>query len=469
MLVAILLITVVVLPLTFILISTQHGASTYHLRAEAADLGTKALETAQYQTANGISPTSGVTTTTEYSGADKFTLAVDFELVTGTGAASSLCSVPTGTTSSHIWSVEATVSWRQGQVVERTLVSPSYADLADIDAGEIAVPVYNADDATLETATPIYISVQGSCESGSCGTIPSNEDLSESANTGSSGCAVFPNLYAGTGVSYAITASSSTSSNPGFVDPNELSDNATSPGVAVRTDVSVQANQVTILTNPFILAKGATATVQFQTTSFSGGSSSVAPAAYLPISVESSTLECSAIGQGTCVLGNGTSTGGFSSVSPYSTALLFPGPSTTPDYSAWAGDQADSSPGSGFYPSDVATSFTATSGVPLNLTLPVYPLSLTLTVKSDAGTLTSLTATDAPSGDTVTLNSPSGGTSATGMPLGQFELSAVTTGTSSTVSPAYVWVLPTGVCSSTTVMTQPCASPSVSSVAVTVG
>ena len=40
---------------------------------------------------------------------------------------------------------------QQGHVVATTLVSPALADLADNNAAEIAVPVYNSDDATLET------------------------------------------------------------------------------------------------------------------------------------------------------------------------------------------------------------------------------------------------------------------------------------------------------------------------------
>lgn len=478
-LVAVLLLTLIGLPITFILISTQKSSNTFHLRAEATDLATQALETAQYETANGVNPTSGTTTSTQYSGGDAFTVSVDFELVAGTGASSSLCATPSGTTSSRIWSVKATTAWLGGKVVETTLVSPSYADLADLNAAEIAVPVYNADDSTFETTTPINISVQGSCASGSCGTIPSNESLSESANTGSTGCAVFPDLYAGAGVTYTITASS----NPGYVDPNELSDNPTAPGDPTRTGVSVQPNTVTVLSDPFILAQGALTTVEFQTCNFvtsdttsvtCTADASVSPAPDLPISVQSPTLLCSALAAETCVLGNGTATGGFSSTLPFQTALLFPGPATTPNYSAWAGDQADAEPSyDGDYGADVATSFTASSGAAVTVTLPVYPLSLTVTkVNSDAGTLSAFTAADVGGG--ATLSWPASGSSAVGLPLGQFEIGAVVSGTNSTVSsggssPVYVWILPTGVCESSTPLTSPCSSPSTSAISVTVG
>ncbi|MGH9172200.1 MAG: type IV pilus modification PilV family protein [Acidimicrobiales bacterium] len=461
--VAIALLALIFVPISYILISTQSAANDYHLRAEAVDLGTQALETAEYQTASNVSPTPGTTTTTEYSGSDPFTVAVEYSLVTGGGAASSLCTAATGTTASRIWLVTATVSWghgpEKGRVVQSTIISPTYTDLADVDSAELAIPVYNADDATLETTTEIHIDVSGSCAAGRCGTLPSNEYLNEQGNTGSTGCAVFANLYAGDGVTYTVTAVG----NSGFVDPNELSDATTAPGVPTRTGVSVQANTVSVLSDPFILAEGATTTVTFATQG-----STDSPAADIPISVQSSTLLCTALSVDTCVLGNGSTS--FTS-SPPETALLFPGPAVTPNYSMWAGDQIDSEPNEYGL---VATSLTATSGALVSVTVPVYPLNLTVTENADAGTGIVLTATDSGGGDTITLNSVTSGASDTGLPLGQYLLQATNnTDTSETVSsggktPAYVWVLPTGVCESNVVASTPCASPK-TSIAVTIG
>jgi hypothetical protein len=198
--------------------------------------------------------------------------------------------------------------------------------------------------------------------------------------------------------------------------------------------------------------------------------SSVAPAAEVPISVESPTLLCSTLAAEICVLPNLASESGLSSTTPQ-TALLFPGPSTAPNYSAWAGDQADSEPfyvdGSGTtdYPGDVATSFTAGSASSLSITLPVYPLSLSVT-----GSPTTLTATDAAGGDTITLQPVVSGKSATGLPLGQFALSATTASGAASVSPAYVWITPTGQCSSSQLMLTPSnGTCSTSPIAVTVG
>ena len=199
------LLALIIAPITRLVVTTEGASNNMHLRAEAADLATQALETAQYQTANGVSPTAGVTSSTQYSGGDPFTVKLDWELAVGTGA-SSVCIASPGQPSSRIWTVKATVSWgraggQKGSVALTTLVSPALADLADTNAAEIAVPIYNADDSTLETTVPISISVVGSCSPSSVctgETVPGNEKTTESANTGSTGCAVFTNLFAGT-------------------------------------------------------------------------------------------------------------------------------------------------------------------------------------------------------------------------------------------------------------------------------
>lgn len=199
------------------------------------------------------------------------------------------------------------------------------------------------------------------------------------------------------------------------------------------------------------------------------------PAPYLPVSVRSSSLVgCTELGQltYTCVIGDGKTY--FSSSTPQN-AVLWPGPPVTglsPNYQAWVGDEADSIPDDGDYGTATPTSFQALSGTVTSVTLPVYPLVLGVTVKSDAGTLTGMTASDAGGGDTLTLNgtfpskTPTG--VATGLPLGQFQLAAAGNGTNEAVSPAYVWITPSGVCTSTTSMSS-CSSPSTTSIPVTVG
>ncbi|MGO8724222.1 MAG: prepilin-type N-terminal cleavage/methylation domain-containing protein [Acidimicrobiales bacterium] len=521
MVIALALLAIIIVPIVRIIAETQTGSDALHLRAEAADLATQALETAQYETSNGVNPTSGVTTSTQRSGNNSFSVALDYELVAGTSTDSSICAAPPGQLSSQIWPVKAKVSWgpgpQRGTVVETTLISPAEVDLADTNAAEIAVPVYNADDSTYETTTPITITVNGSAPSG---TVPSNETYNESENTGSTGCAVFPNLYAGGGETYTITVSPPL----GWVDPNELFYNSPT-SAQFGKPITVQPNQVTPVTNPnLILAPAATMTVNFQTVSFTpvtvpsvitvstiksvthsggfpgvspgmiisgtgiasgatvtsisgntlvmslaatasgtvtlsfSGSTLPAPAPYLPITVDSSNMQCDVPENNQCVLGNLTSTGTafFSSTSPQS-ALLF-ATATATTYSAWTGDQVDSDPGVGN-----ETSFQATSGTPVTITLPVYPLQITVT----SGAATGFTATDV---DTMTVPGTSN-TYAAGLPLGQFQLGATNLSTTKTVSPAAVWITAAGVCqysSLSAIPATPCSSPSTTGISVSV-
>ncbi len=782
--VALMLLAIVIVPVTRVVITTLNSDSYLHYKSEAADLATSALESAQYQTANGVNPIQGSTTTTQYSGRDAFSVTVGYALVAGTSTSSNLCTAGGGAIASQIWQVNATVTWGtandKGNVQETTLISPTTPDLANSNAAELAVPVFNADDATLESTVPVTLTAVASCSLGAqsaCGTPLTGTVTSQTASTNLIGCAVFPNLYAGVGEVYSITATPNTVTAAGnYVDPYEYLGTPSINGsstVILQSNIAVAANSVTIANSPnVILGAGVPTTFNFQTTAFSGsgsttttsGSSSsttttgasttsttsggstttttapslsatmislktncvascnrsvgwtaqvsviapgsgtptgtvtfspsnglqgsfgtcgtngvvtlppsgtakcaftvrsgtsggtidasysgdsnfaasdasifqtggsgvkdsylvltpstdpstagnnvtftatmsntngntptgtvaftnngtsisgcsavavttggtapctykftsagnftiaatytgggsendqaseasitqivagastttttsasttttssatttttsasttttttastttttspnaggVLPAAYLPISIRSSTLLCNTLGSGTCVLGNGTSSGGFSSVTPQS-AVLFPGPATTPDYTAWAGDQADSEPfwldssGVAVYGSTSPTSFTASATTTsATVTLPVYPLSLTVTTKSGV-TLTGLTAQDAGGGDTIALNPVSGGGSATGLPLGQFLLGAVVSsgastvtltagGTSSTnTAPVYVWILPNGVCTSSTILTTPCSSPSTSAITVQIG
>jgi hypothetical protein len=173
-------------------------------------------------------------------------------------------------------------------------------------------------------------------------------------------------------------------------------------------------------------------------------------------------------------MGNGTATGGFSYATPQ-LALLYPGPTvtgTTPNYSIWAGDQSDSIPtyqdanGDAVYPSDLPTTFQSLPSGSGTLSVPVYPLVLTVTLGSGHGTVSGLTAADAGGGDTFALNGTSG-TVSTGLPLGQFQIAA--TGTGNVSVSLYVWVFPTGVCTSSSVITTlPCTT-TTSAIPVTVG
>jgi len=490
-LVALLVLALVVLPLTEVLITTHSSANTLHRRAEAADLATQALESAQYQSAAGSPLTTGVTTSNETSGTDAFTVALDLAVLPQSGVGT-LCTAPPGATSTQVWQATATVSWGGSgasgdSVVERALISPAQADLANTNAGEIAVPVYTttlssmstttttsspgspaALPTTLETATPISVTVTGRCSLSSCAP-PSGSPLpvlTETENTGATGCAVFPNLWAATGWLYTVTVSG----NAGWVDPNELSDATTARGVPSLAPLAITPDSVTQPTGQIVLDQGAPVTVNFSDTA----NPSAKPAPFLPVTFVSPGACGSA---GLCVLGDATTAFATGSSSAQ-TALVFPFPSAGNNYTVYSGGTSDADPTASYYgTSVVATKLLASAATVASVTLPVYPLSLKVTVKSDAGSVTQLVAKDS-GGDTIVLNYTSGGTSSlTGLPLGEFTLGATTTGSNSAVSlssggQAYMWVTPTGVCASSSPITpgsSVCSSPTTSQVAVNVG
>ncbi len=489
-LVALLVLALVVLPLTVVLITTHSSANTLHRRAEAVDLATQALETAQYQAAAGSPLTTGVTTTTAMSGSDQFTVSLDLAVLPQSGVGT-LCTAPPGATSTEVWRASATVSWGASasagnSVIERALISPAQADLANVSAGEIAVPVYTTTASsmattttttspgspaslptTLETATPISVTVTGRCSLASCAQ-PSGTPLpvtTETENTGSTGCAVFPNLWAATGWLYTVTVSGNT----GWVDPNELSDAVTAGGVPTLAPMAITADSVAQPTGAIVLDQGAAITVNFSDTV----DKTAAPAPFLPVTFVSPGACGSA---GLCVLGNATSafaTGADSA----QTALLFPFPSAAANYTAYAGGTTDADPTATYYgTSGVTTRLTASAAAAGSVTLPVYPLSLKLTVRSDAGSVTGLFAKDS-GGHTITLNYSGGtGVSLTSLPLGEFQLGATVTGSNPSVTysggQAYMWVTPTGVCASTSPLSpgsSVCSSPATSQLSVTVG
>jgi hypothetical protein len=145
-----------------------------------------------------------------------------------------------------------------------------------------------------------------------------------------------------------------------------------------------------------------------------------------------------------------------------------------PNYSAWAGDAADSTPNNGDYGSSIGpTTFQALPNTPVTVTLPLYPLNLSVTDNPAAGVVSLLQVVDSGGGDTMTLNGTSGSVR-TGLPLGQYEIEATDAGNSSvfigTNDPVYVWILPNGVCPTTgTPLTSPCPTPISTAIAVTVG
>ncbi|MGA2528185.1 MAG: prepilin-type N-terminal cleavage/methylation domain-containing protein [Acidimicrobiales bacterium] len=322
MVVSLAIFAIVALPITHIIVTTEASSNNLHLRAEATDLATQALESAQYKTQNGVNPTAGTTTGTQYSGGDKFTVAVSFTLAPGTGTSSSICIAPPGQLSSQIWKVTATATWgaggQNGQVIETTLVSPAQVDLADTNAAEIAVPIFTALDNpnSLEVAASVSMTITGTCTlTGGCGSVPGNETTGPvTSNSGSSGCVVFTGLYAGTGEEYSISVTPPS----GYVDPNEYFWNSSVTSYTFYTQLAPPANQVDVVSNPqLVLAQAAPVTVNFSTVG--GTTTNMAPD--IPVSVNSATLNCA---NQTCILGDGVT----GLVSSGASVQLFPGTGT---------------------------------------------------------------------------------------------------------------------------------------------
>jgi hypothetical protein len=190
------------------------------------------------------------------------------------------------------------------------------------------------------------------------------------------------------------------------------------------------ANGTTVLSvsnNTLTMSTAATATGSATLTFSSGADSSVTPAADLPITVSNPGVGPT----GQYTFGNATQN--------IAQMLLYP---FTSGYSVWAGDMPESNPGDA--PSGTPI-YTPNSGVNLpigtstsaTVVVPVYPL-----VDNAPGA----TATEV-DGDGAGYSL---GTTGAGLPLGQYQ-----------ITPSlYVWITPTGTCSSPTELVTPCGTPS---------
>ncbi|HUZ22063.1 MAG TPA: hypothetical protein VMU75_16005 [Acidimicrobiales bacterium] len=468
--VALFLLALVMVPVTRLAITTTGVSNSMHLRLEAADLASQKLAYVAYNAEQGQQWSQGVTSDTESSGTDRFNVSVDVEPVN----ASVLChsgGVP------QAWSAQATVSWGGGSatsqvaagnyIEQSTIIPAPQSQGTGSGNGEIAIPVYQP-SGPLETAQPVSITVTGACTGSSCPAQPYPSGppyATETVSTGTSGCAVFTGLYADSGWTYTASVTNSN----GYVDPSERSTTGTGASApALATTLTATAGTISTPAGGagFTLAPAATVQVQFQMTNFTGvtGSPSSASAAVLPVTVNSNSpgLSCPTLG---CTLGDG-----ISSFNGQQSAQLFPvSAASGNNYLGWAG-------GSWGFPSPTVygstagpTYFNSASGV---VQLPVYPLTFKVTLKPG---VTSVDFTATPVGTTTPLAlNPASGTSTatmtTGLPLGQYQITA----TPPLASSEYVWITPAGVCSATSAAgtassssaSQPCASPSTTAIGV---
>jgi Tfp pilus assembly protein PilV len=440
-LVAVLVLSIVVLPSTLLVVGTERATAQQHLETEAVELASQALERLQAQAAGGEYPNG---TTSSYvavvengSRRTDFTVRTTFAVV-NQGTNETICAQGSSI-ATQIWLVTATVTWPGMHGVrpvrEVTEIAPGSAGAIQQFAAEVAVPLVNLDLSPF--AEGVNVSISGSWTGG--GTpppVPTGEVTSEGpVNSGSSGCAVFANLDAEAGWRYTV----SLAGNPGLVSASENADsNPSGPLQVVLPPLA--AGAPTVVNPPLVVGTGIGAELSF----VDAADPAAPPAADLPVTFYSTSLT--------------TSNGRYVVYDPSAqvrTTLLFPYPS----YEAWSGDMPESNPqaqgphGALYGPNPPAPVPVDTSQSQVSLSLPVYPLVLSLS--SSLSATPTVTATDVDGSAAIDLNgftgSSAGATSATGLPLGQYELSSPL----GAVAPRFVWVTPSEVCTAATTMSVP--------------
>ncbi len=485
--VALLLLAIIITPAITFVIASGSAANQDRIRVQAINLATQTLESIQSNanydgiynnetTFQKVSYNENGGTTTQ-----TFYVTVSYTGVGGAGGEQSLCNSNGQPSSGFLWQVTSQVDWvgdggllGSGRwtnpnnlvstgVKQTTLLAPEQAGVLPPSAtGELAVPVDDVNGNPF-TAAAVPIVVLATWVDG--GTPPSSTDqLEEQGTTTTSGpgagCAVFNNLdpaagweysayigtYSGTypnGTVVPSTAVVASTNQPGIVNAGLTTAGAPEspsqpPLLTLSTGTIVVAPPFTVDTGTTVTGAGSPAALfSTQVTGCSPACPGIAPAADIPLSVQPG--------------GDAGTTGVFdfdtgSSGTPISSFTVYPQQS---GYTAWAGSSADNNPtySAGSY----GVSPTPLPPGQATITLPVYPVILT-------GTALTMTATDvgqtvngaAP--DAMVLNAPSGTTSKTGMPLGEFQLSPVGGGS---ISPQYIWVTPTTIYYGTSVQATP--------------
>jgi prepilin-type N-terminal cleavage/methylation domain-containing protein len=441
-LVALLVLSLVVLPATKALTSSLGATNVQRLRVEATGIATTALEEVQHE-AEFTPPVGGTTSTTQSVGGETFSVATTFTPVDEAGGSyTTVCQSSSGGSQLQIWLVSASVSWTNmhgaSPVVQTTEVAPGTIGASDLADGEIAVAVDGLNGDPLTSAAINYrvapVLVAGS------GSLPPTV----TGNTGDTGCGVALGLDASPDFQWVVTLTP----NPGYVATSEASDQSPAGPPATLSPLTVEPGEVTQLQQPFQVAAGDTATVTFETVGFSSTSPdpltpdpAVLPASDIPVTVASSGI----VPNGQFTFGNAST--------PVTSMLLYPFAS---GYSLWSGDAPDSDPSyvpagenppTPLYANGAASTLSVSPGGAQSLVVPVYPLS----VSAPAGSTPSATEVGG-AGYSYALNAPpaAGGDSSTGLPLGQYAVSA-----GGSATPVYVWITPSGCYESSSEMNTP--------------
>jgi len=420
-------------------------------RIEATNLAVATLEQVQQEAAAGTINPVQTTYPPQNVASQTFFVSTQYTVEQqNNGLVTSICTSTLSTDSSEIWQVSATVTWNgmQGQqpLTETTEVAPGAASAQQLADGELAIEVVGLTGTPL--TTPVNFSVTPVAVGGG-ETVYPGAPIPSGLNTGNDGCGIVTDLSTDPDWNYVVTLTQNT----GWVSAGELSDANSDPATAT---LSVSAGQVSRLSTPFQVALGANTTPTLQPVTYScpGApvpscySATFAPDASLPVTFANPSLP-----NGQYTFGSGSSA--------VPAELLYP---FANGYSVFAGDMSQSNPGyvplippgnttqlySGS-PSPSPVSLSVTSQQSASIKVPVYDLSLKV---SGAIAGASLTATEqGGSSLAYTLNPPNlvSGLSDTGMPLGQFLLSA----SNGLAGTPYVWITPSGVYQSSTQMSKP--------------
>jgi Tfp pilus assembly protein PilV len=442
--VAIALLVIILAPTTLFVIEGNRFSAGAHLEAEANTLATQALEGLQAEATQGALPggfQSSTQNVDEINGRTTiFTISTTWTTITQ-GTNQSLCTNNAGVTQ-QIWLATASVSWNNMQgakpVTQTTEIAPGQAGAFQESAGELAVAL--SLDGTLTNlflGQNVRASVTGIWTgSGSARAVPSGQRITARARSAPSrgaaptGCLIFSNLDP----QYTYTLSFA--GNPTIVSGQEYSDSNPNGPLTVQ-NINLQAGV------PFVLIEqidnGTTVAIK-DVSPAAACTSNTAPAAPvttspIPVSVNNTSLTYPVH---TWVASGGTT--------PFNSLLLFPYSTLT---QIWAGDGANGNQAT--YGGTPCTVVTAVS-TSVIADLPVYPLTFTYT-----GSPAALTATEVGGSAFAYSLAFAGGTSATSIPLGEYNLSYDGGAVTILSVPVVVWVTPSGECISTTGTLPPAA------------
>jgi hypothetical protein len=521
---AIVVLIIVLLPASILINNAILASNDQRLKVEADNLATANLEKVQQEAQSGpLSGGTTSFTYQSRSGSQYtvFTVTTQFTPLSESGGASSFTTVCQngGATQLQIWSVTATVTWTGMRgarpVTVTTDVAPGEAGAADLLDGEIAIPVNGVNGTPISKAINYYVTPNGTgAAAWLAAWLAANPPDSTSlpgipGNTGTTGCGVvtalpvlatagYPDIPQWT---WTVELSPNTTPAPGYVATTEASD-LNPAGPPLSGPITLHPGEISYALNSnsqqFQVALGVQTTVTFQTMNFvhnvknvttTSGQNSVSTALGFPgvaagmgvagtgiangttvVSVSGTTLTIS-----TAATATGSATLTFSGADPsvnpaadlpitvanpgvgptgqytfgnstqsIAQMLLYP---FTSGYSVWAGDMPESNPGdapsgSPIYTPDSGVTLPIGTSTSATVVVPVYPL-----VVNVAG---ATTATEVDGGGA---SYSLGGAPGAGMPLGQYQITPSATS-------LYVWITPTGTCSSPTQLVTPCATPS---------